>query len=460
MSQVSIIITAHNYGKFLPQALDSALAQNHDDIEVVVVNDGSSDDTEEVLKAYEGREGLKIVTLDGVGLAEASNRGIEESSGRYIVRLDADDWFDENLVTVLANFLDKHPNVGMVFCDYYTVDIHGEIIDGVRRNKVNDEVKLLDRPCLAAGAMYRRRCWETIGGYKGAMGYQEDYDFWIKFIEKFTVRNVSLPLMYYRQHGKSMSRAWNRRMDARRQIKEKFVKENRDRFSQKILAVIPGRGDLLNDQKVPMLKLGKQTLLERSIQKLNNIDLIERTIVSTDDPQIAAHAEEAGAEIPFLRSKAFNNPSVAFETVVEDLLTRLADDESYEPDIIMLLHPHSPFIDSAHIIEAIDTMLLYDCDSVIGVVEDLTYHWRAGTTGLTSVGYQKRVVRQEKDVVFKEAGGLYVFKVKPFLLKKDMLGKRIGHIELAPYEAVRIQSRFEYWLAERMAEDKAEWQTF
>lgn len=457
MAKVSIVITAHNYAKFLPQALDSALNQTLRDVEVVVVNDGSTDHTEEVLSHYAGRDNLKIVTLGGIGLAAASNRGIAAASGEYIVRLDADDWFDENLAVVLATYLDTHPNTGMVFCDYYTVDIHGEIIDGVRRAKVNDEVKLLDRPCLAAGAMYRRSCWQAIGGYNESLRFQEDYDFWIKFIEKFTVRNVSLPLMYYRQHGRSMSRNWGARMDARRQVKEKFVREHRDRFAQEVLAVIPARADLFGASKLPLLPLGATSLLERAIGTLTSVDLVGRVMVSTDDPEIAQRAEQAGAEVPFLRSKRFNNPSVPFEAVLEDLLRWLADNQEYRPDLLVLYHPHSPFITGPQVTEALDTLMLYDVDSVIGVVEDLTYHWRAGADGLAPVGYQKRVVRQDKDLVFKEAGGLYVVKTANLLLANELLGKRVGHIELAPYEALRIQSPHDYWVAQRMQESEGKW---
>ena len=455
--KVSIIITAHNYAKYLPKALDSALNQTYEDFEVIVVNDSSTDDTEAVLASYAGRSRLKVVTAPGVGLAAASNRGIEASSGECIVRLDADDWFDENLALVEATYLDKNPNVGLVFCDYYTVDAHGEIIDRVRRAKLNDEVELLDRPALAAGAMYRRRCYEAIGGYNEALPYQEDYDFWIKFIEKFQVRNVSLPLMYYRQHGNNMSRNWAARMATRRQVKEKFVREHRDRFQQTVLAMVPARRDHLDGRKLPLLPLGEKSVLERCIKKLLRVEMIDRVIVSTDDPEIAIAAEEAGAEMPYLRGKASTSPSVLFESVLLELLRWLHDNESYDPDIVVICYPHSPFIRSEHITEAIDTLLLYDTDSVIGVIEDLTYHWGAGRTGLMPVGYQKRVVRQDKDLIYKEAGGIYVIKAVPFLAGGELLGKSIGHIELAPHEAVRIQTPYDYWVACRMLEAGEKW---
>ena len=458
-TKVSIIITAHNYAKYLPQSLESALNQNYlGDFEVVVVNDGSTDHTEEVLKSYLNESILKVVTLNGVGLASACNRGIEVSTGDYIVRLDADDWFEENLVLVLATYLDNHPNIGLVFCDYCTVDVHGEMIDRVRRAKVNDEVELLDRPALAAGAMYRRECYEIIGGYNEAIRYQEDYDFWIKFIEKYPVRNVSLPLMFYRQHGNSMSRNWEARMQTRREVKKRFVEENREHFDQKVLAVVPARGDLIEGRKLPLLPFVDSHLLAHCIDKLSGFDhMIERIIVSTEDPEIAEQAVNHGAEVPFLRSRANINPAVPFEAVLRDLLQSLYNDEGYQPDLVVIIYPHSPFIKGEQVIEAIDTMLLYETDSVIGVVEDLTYHWQPGKSGLSPVGYKKRVVRQEKDIIYKEAGGLYVAKTSNILLGEDLLGKRIGHIELATYESLRVQNSFNYWIAEKITQKGSGW---
>jgi len=102
-------------------------------------------------------------------------------------------------------------------------------------------------------------------------------------------------------------------------------------------------------------------------------------------------------------------------------------------------------------------MLLFDTDSVIGLVEDLTYHWKPGRHGLTPVGYQKRVVRQDKDLIFKEAGGLYVFNAGRFLASQDLLGRRVGHIELAPYEALRVQSPYDYWVACRTGQGEQAW---
>ncbi|MSO89799.1 MAG: glycosyltransferase [Rhodospirillaceae bacterium] len=455
---VSIIVTAHNYAKYLPRALDSALSQNYAAVEVVVVDDGSTDETPQILLRYEGRPGLKIVRTAGIGLAAACNRGIAASTGEYIVRLDADDWYDENLALVLATYLDRHPDIGLVFCDLVAVDSHGDIIERVRHYRVNEEVELLDRSAPAAGAMYRRPCFDAIGGYNESIRYQEDYDFWIKFIEKFQVRNVSLPLYFRREHGKSMSRNWEGRMETRRAVKHRFVAEHRERFQRRVLAVLPARADRFNGSKLPLLSLENGNLLARCIDKLRGVEMIERIVVSTDDAEVADAARAAGAEAPFLRSKALNSPAIAFEAVLTDLLHRLQADDGYQSDLVLIIHPTSPFIRRDHVVEALDTLLLYDTDSVVAVVEDLTYHWKVGRFGLMPVGYQKRVVRQDRDVIYREAGGLYALKAENLISGSDLFGRAVGHIELAPYDALRIATPFDYWTAQHMTRGADSWQ--
>ena len=450
VSLVSIVVTAHNYADFLAQALNSALNQTYEWIEVIAVNDGSTDNTDAVLEEYKKVSNLKIIHLPGVGLARAANYGVIASSGDYIVRLDADDWFDENLAVVMANYLDSNPNIGMVFSDYNEVDINGELIGTVKRARVEDEVKLLDRPCLAAGAMYRRRCYDSIGGYNEQYRYQEDYDFWINFTERFEVRNISLPLLNYRQHSLSMSNNWNGRMQARRAIKREFSEKNRGNERKKTVGIIPARADYLDGMKFPLLSLGEKTLLQRAIENLSAADGIDRVIVSTEDSEIAEHARNAGAEVPILRSPATTTPAVTANAALWELVVWLEENAKYRSDMVAVHYPHSPFLQPCHFNEAIDSMLIYKTTAVIAVVQDLTYHWRIGANGLEPVGYVQRVVRQDKELVFKEAGGMYLLRWDALMEGNASFGESVGHIELSSSEAFRIYGSWEYEVAQKL----------
>ncbi|GEM_PF-357221 len=453
MPKISVIITAHNYGRYVSQAVDSVLTQSFPDFELIIVNDGSSDNTDEVLEHYDNEPRVKVLKLDGVGLAKAANTGIRQSSGEYIVRLDADDYFDENILLVLNNVLDRHPEYGMVFPDYYRISKHGDIIDQVRQLKVNDEVKLLDRSALAAGALYRRSCFNELAGYNEELRYQEDYDYWIRFIDRFHVHNVRLPLMYYRQHNRSMSTNTGPRMQARRYVKQKFVKERRDQDGSNILGVLPITMENRYKRGLPLEELSGRPLMSYLAEEMKQVKGIDRLIVDTEDMEVAELAQSLGLEVPFIRPREFAGLDVVPEEHFRWLIGALKEHDGYEPDVLATVSYNHPLIRSDHIQEAIDTIFVYKCDSVISVTLDYKFHWKRGEQGLDPVTYPRNMLTDEKWAVFEERGGIAVFSAGN-LKSKSFLGDRIGHIEIDEREGLRIESDFTFRMAEREIDKK------
>ena len=446
--KVSIIITAHNYAKYLSCAIDSAVNQNYDSFEVIVVNDGSTDHTDEILATYRGR--IKVVRLTGVGLAKACNEGIARSTGEFLIRLDADDYFDENILLVLANFLDRNPNIHLVYPDYYETDAYGEVLRLRRYRKINREVKLLDRSPLAAGAMFRRSCYETIGGYREELKYQEDYDFWLRFTDKFNVQNINLPLMYYRKHGKSMSGNQEPRLEARRYVKAKIV-EKRKVEKPTVLAVIPARSAPFARFDVNCKKLRGKPVIYYTIKEAKASEMIDRTVVSTENSEVAKMAEKMGGEVPFLRPTPLAMQGVHVKEVLKDTLIRLYKEERYEPDLVVTLQVNSPFRTAEHIDEAVNTQLIHNTDSVISVYEDLSFHWRPGENGLKPVIYTERMLRKEKEIVYRENAAVYLYRAKNLLMGVGM-GECIGHIEMSEKDSFRVMSELDLWMAEKLME--------
>jgi len=449
MAKVSVIITTHNYAKYLPQAIESVLSQNYEDFEIIVVNDGSTDYTKKVLSSFSGV--IKIVELDGLGLAKACNAGIAQSLGEYIIRLDADDFYEENILLVESKILDRNPNIHMVYSDYYEVDRYGEILRQRRLQKANIEVKLLDHSPLAGGAMYRRWCYDEIGGYNEELSYQEDYDFWIRFTRSFNVYNVNLPLMYYRKHAQSMSTNQGRRTEARRYVKGKYA----EIFSENppvVLGVIPARAHGQAGEEFALRNLADRKLIAYSINEAKASKKINKVVVSTDSPRILEEASALGAEIPFLRPPHLSSSEIGIDAVLKHLLAWLYKNEGYEPDLVVTLQINSPFRRACHIDEAIHTQMLFNTDSVISVYEDLSFHWRPGKNGLTPVVYKERLLRKEKDIIYRENGAIYLQNAKDILMDAG-LGKNIGYIEMLEKDSFRIMSEFEFRLAEKIIEE-------
>lgn len=454
--KVSVVITARDYGKYLKQCLDSALNQKYKDYEVIVVNDGSTDNTAQILQEYEDR--VKIINLPGVGLAGACNRGVGAATGKYVIRLDADDFFDENILLVETTYLDDHPDIDLVFPDYYLVDESGEVVEHVRQLKVGAELKLLYRNPLAAGAMFRKKRFEELEGYTEKPGYTEDYDFWIRFATKYKVANINLPLMYYRRHKGSMSSDRRWKTGATRYVKEEFVKSKLKPALQKlkILCIIPARAEARGDGgKLAIRDLNGKPLIAYTIEEALKCKLLDRVIVSTEDKEIAEVSKHYRAEVPFLRLKELSAEGVPVEHVVISMLDFLWKKEKYRPDIIVIPHVVSPLKKECHITEAINTMLIFDVDTVLSATEDKSFYWRPGMYGLSPL-FEKRLLKQEREILYKENGAIYVVKREVLEKTMNIIGKSVVHVEMLPEESVHIDSEYDFWLIKQILKRQRE----
>lgn len=464
--KVSIVVTAHNYAEYLETCLDSAVNQTYDDYEVVVVDDGSTDETPEILReyTYEYPDLFTVVRLSGEGLPTAANAGIDAAEGEYVVRLDADDYFDENILTVLANYLNANPDVELVYPDYYTFDDGEEVIDHVRLPEVGEEIKLLNRSPLAAGAMYRKSAWEELGGYNESLNYQEDYDFWIRFISEFDVRNVNLPLMYYRQHGDSMSTNLSGRLDARRSVKREFVDSQfgEELADRSVLAVIPARaerridapervGDPLDGEPLALYELDGRPLIAHSIEAALDADRVDRVTVSTESETIAEAARAAGAKVPALRPESLADSHVQLPEVLVNHLDVLAASDAYEPDVVVVLPYVTPLRSAEHVDEALDTMSIFSVDSVISVEQNPKFLWQPGKFGLEPL-FEERLLREEKEGLYQENGALYVVDPRVVRNRSEIIGEHVGHVLMQRHTSVHVDSWLDLALCEQVVE--------
>lgn len=206
---ISAVITNYNYGRYLDQAIESVLAQTYAPVEIVVVDDGSTDDSEAVVHQYGAR--VRWVAQSHRGVSAARNRGIQESRGEAIAFLDADDvWHANKLarqVTPLSN-----PEVGMVYCGLQYLDAMGRPLGtslSGRRGRVLKDIALLQGPGVPASgssAVVRRACFERLGLFDEALSTSADWDMWRRIACHYEIEIVAEPLFFYRLHGSSMHR--------------------------------------------------------------------------------------------------------------------------------------------------------------------------------------------------------------------------------------------------------------
>lgn len=213
---ISVVVPCYNQGQFLNEAIDSVLSQTYDNIEIIVVNDGSTDSiTNELLKNYR-RPKTKVITTKNQGLAEARNTAITAATGEYILPLDADDKIAPTYCEKALKIISQDNRLGIV---------HGETRYFGERDELRSDPPfsleaILKKNIILCSSMFRRTDWEEVGGYNSNMKYGgEDWDFWLSILElEKEVYKIPEVMFYYRIREMSMARSID---------KEKFKKLRR-----------------------------------------------------------------------------------------------------------------------------------------------------------------------------------------------------------------------------------------
>jgi glycosyltransferase involved in cell wall biosynthesis len=205
--RVTIVITCYNQARFLTDAIDSALAQTYPRLEILVIDDGSTDDTSDVAARYPG---IRYIRCRHAGLAAARNVGIRESAGTYLVFLDADDRLLPPAVDAGITFFRAHPDCAFVFGHHRLVAIDGSRLAEWRQPDVGGDhyLALLRRNHIAmhATVMYRRTTFERIGGFDPSFRACEDYELYLRIARTLPVGCYETIIAEYRQHNTNMSR--------------------------------------------------------------------------------------------------------------------------------------------------------------------------------------------------------------------------------------------------------------
>lgn len=228
---VSVVITCYNYGRYLEKCLKSVLDQTYGNIEIIVVDDGSTDNTPEVIAPFRELPNLRYVRQENSGQARAKNVGIRNSCGEFVAFLDADDlWCEDKLEKQMALFGDR--SVGVVYCRAryldensvsFEYDMTGRYLQP-RRGMVTDWL-VFDNFVQFSSTMVRRECLNRFGLFDEGLKMGIDWDLWLRISTAYRFDYVGEPLFYYRMgHAGQMSRNLEERQRCSDRIMERFLK--------------------------------------------------------------------------------------------------------------------------------------------------------------------------------------------------------------------------------------------
>ncbi len=426
---VTVYITNYNYDKFLAQAIESVLVQTFQNFELVIIDDGSTDSSREIIWRYQENRKVRIIYQENKGLVASINIALRAARGKYVIRLDADDYMDPNALLVMTEVMEQNQDLALVFPDYYYIDRDGNITGQERRNNFEKEVTLYDLPAHGACTLFRKKVLLEIGAYNDRYSCQDGYDIWLKLIEKYPVKNINLPLFYYRRHGNNLTEQEECILDTRLKIKREHVREKLSR-ELKCLALVPVRGKIIDPECPALEKLGEIPLLEWSLREVDRVKQVACKAVSTPDFEVAEYVENRGGAWSVHmrpREKAIENVPL-YHTLL-DVLSQFEKDQPI--DAIVQITPESPFRAARSIEEAIHTMRIFEVDLVIGVTpEDGQYYWHRGKglEPVSKLGIDQNL-RLERERLYRRTGGMQVISVD-YLKKGQPAGRqpKIGHV--------------------------------
>lgn len=202
---VSVIMPTLNNGAYIQRAVASILEQSFEDLQLIIVDDGSSDGTVSRIREFTDDRVCLVQRADETGVTSARNEGFRRSSSQYVAVHDGDDWSNPNRLRKQVEYLDENPEVALVGTGAYLVD---------KDSNIQSRRHVLESPSLTeikahnefvhGSVLMRRDALKEAGGYDEWFDLAEDYDLWLRLADKYEVRNIDEPLYYFRQHDESL----------------------------------------------------------------------------------------------------------------------------------------------------------------------------------------------------------------------------------------------------------------
>jgi len=204
--RVSVIIPTYNHAKYVGEAIQSVIEQTYRDFEIIVLDDGSTDHTHEVVGQYENQ--VRYIWQKNQGLSAARNNGILEAEGEFIALLDADDLYEPDFLSTLVTILEEKPDADAVYCIAQTVDIANNPLPQQIGKVVSPDYfyeTLLNGGFFPPSCMFAHRyCYEN-NLFDESLHRVEDIDLWLRFAQQFTIIGTNDVLLRYRIMPQSLS---------------------------------------------------------------------------------------------------------------------------------------------------------------------------------------------------------------------------------------------------------------
>ena len=441
--KITIYVPCRNYGKYLKKSLDSIKNQLFKNWELFIIDEASEDETKSISESFilENKENWEIKYIlneKPIGLQKIANKVLKLAKGRYIIRLDPDDWFDEAALLVLFNKIESLNGCDLVFPDYYYVNQEGKIIANDRQLKFSEDNKSDIIPPNGACCLVRARALKVMGGYSEEFNAQDGHELWFKLSSRMKSAHVSLPLFYYRQHLNSLSKNEEKLLTARELIYNKLSKTKSGDYRLNVVGIIPVKESFPNIKNIPFLKYEGRTLLEISIKEAAKSNIFSNLIISGGDQDTLDYAKLISKKIGYKdlilnkrdKKDLINSEGVPTLELMKKAGKLYKQKNDIFPDIVVFLNLHAYERTAEEIKQSISLLKLTSSDTVVSVIKERKPIFKYGNHGLDLIN-QGRLsnISIQKEVLFSYEGSI-ISTWWEILEDNKIFGEKIAPLEL------------------------------
>ena len=213
MNKISVILPCYNGARWISRSIESVLAQTYPHLELIIVDDGSTDNSKEAIAQYLHDERIRCIYQANRGFSGALNSGIKESSGYFMGFIGQDDLWMPNKLELQVKYFSEHNNIDLVHSNYYSVDSEERIIRLVKTKPhvFSSKQEVVEWLFLTTNLAFetvlvKKKCFDEVGLFDERMVGYSDHDMWLRVAGRFNIEYLDLPLVKKRQHELQLSR--------------------------------------------------------------------------------------------------------------------------------------------------------------------------------------------------------------------------------------------------------------
>ncbi len=444
---VSIYIPCKDYGEYLSNAIDSVVNQVYTNWELIIINEGSNDNTSKIARSYQKKYPNQISLIEHnkpIGLQKVANKVLDIAKGKYVVRLDADDWFHELALFAMVSKIEENPKAGIIYGNYFYTNEDGKILGIESRPQLGKEDLVGHLPPHGACTLFDKKILINEGGYFEEVDAQDGWDLWYKLFKKVEAISLDLPLFYYRQHEKSLSKDNNRLLNARAKIFEKIRNKSIKQTSPSVLAVLPVKESYPNLKNIPYKTINGKSLIEIAISNALMSDQINDLIVSSESQTVLNFSKELEKKKLVPKHQRILRKDITSRNIpITDFLISASKHfknvNGKYPDILVYLSLHAINRRAKHIDQAINNLIISESDSVVSVQEEREPMFNYKESGLNLINPGRfKDLSFDKERLYRFNGSI-IASLWNNISKNDLFGQKTSFIEMNHSDSIQIK---------------------